>query len=226
MQKRNWLTARGKMMKLRFQFAIAILLSLNLCSAASAAVIVNLVGDKDGFGLPGAPAVPADGTLWRDDLGGVFFNDYRTASDLANAPFTDIWTSDPSPSWLHTYNLAGETVIGGQLELQIAGIADFRGPHDVSLNSVVIGQIPTNLGPNGFQEIRRYVFNVAPALLTGLSNASIDISGGDGYSINYSELTVVTQAQAVPEPTTLAIFGLGGLGLAFSAVRRRFRKSA
>jgi hypothetical protein len=30
---------------------------------------------------------------------------------------------------------------------------------------------------------------------------------------------------AVPEPSTLAMFGLGGLGLAFSALRHRFRKA-
>ena len=46
---------------------------------ANAGVITSLVGDKDGFGLIGAPAVPADGSLWRDQLGGVFFNDYRGA---------------------------------------------------------------------------------------------------------------------------------------------------
>ena len=32
----------------------------------SAVPISSLVGDKDGFGLFGAPAVPADETLWRD----------------------------------------------------------------------------------------------------------------------------------------------------------------
>lgn len=49
---------------------------------------------------------------------------------------------------------------------------------------------------------------------------------------NYRELFrnalvfTASGAEAVPEPSTLAMFGLGGLGLAFSAFRRRFRKAA
>jgi hypothetical protein len=37
--------------------------------------------------------------------------------------------------------------------------------------------------------------------------------------------TNVAEPAAVPEPSTLAMFGLGGLGLAFGALRRRFRKA-
>jgi hypothetical protein len=35
---------------------------------------------------------------------------------------------------------------------------------------------------------------------------------------------ILVSAQAVPEPGTLAMFGLGGIGLAFGALRRRFSK--
>lgn len=199
--------------------AVVAALAMFLASAfqpSNAATITSLVGDKDGFGLPGAPAVPADGTLWRDQLGGVFFTDYRDAGDLANAPFTDIWFSGSAISYTHTYSLAGLTPTSAQLSLQIAGVADSpvtpRGPWDVFANGTLLGQIPQNFDANAFQEIKIYTFNMPTALVTGSDSILLNInvpSIGDGYSINYSELTI----NAVPEPSALALAGLSVLAL-------------
>jgi hypothetical protein len=178
----------------------------------SAVLISSLVGDKDGFGLSGAPAVPADGTLWRDGLGGVFGADYRDAGDLASAPFTDIWFSDAAITYTHTYSLGGLTPISANLTIQIAGVADNRGPWDVFLNATLIGQIPTNTSVNAFQEILTYTFVVNPSLLIEADAVLLNINVPtvtDGYSINFSELNIT----AVPEPATICLLGLGVLSL-------------
>ena len=200
--------------------AYAAALSLGLLAAvqpADANVVDSLVGDKDGFGLPGAPAVPADGTLWVTDLGGTFFTDYRDAYDLANAPFTDIWFSQAAISYTHTYSLGGLTPVSAQLSLQIAGIADAanninRGPWNVFVDGTLVGQIPQNFDANAFQEIKIYSFSVPVALLTGSDSVLLNINVptlNDGYIINYSELTITT----IPEPSTLALAVLGTLAL-------------
>jgi hypothetical protein len=87
----------------RILFYVGVLILVFAVTGETNAAIVSLVGDKDGFGIPGAPPVPADGTLWSSGLGGVFFTDYRDAFDLANAPFTDIWRSPGGFSYSHTY---------------------------------------------------------------------------------------------------------------------------
>jgi hypothetical protein len=171
--------------------------------------VTSLVGDKDGFGIPGAPAVPADGTLWRDDLGGVFFADYRDAGDLANAPFTDIWDTPGGFSYTHTYTLGGLIPTSAVLDIQIAGIGDIEDPpYPVYVDSTVVGHIPDREGiPNAFQEVLLYSFNVPTSLIDGSESISVSGTGGDGYCINFSELRII------PEPSTLALLGMGAVGL-------------
>jgi hypothetical protein len=189
---------------------------------APAGTIDSLVGDKDGFGLAGAPAVPANGTLWRDTLGGAFFTDYRDAGDLANAPFTDIWNANVGPTYSHNYGLVG-TPLAALLSVQIAGVGDVGGPYDVLFNNINIGQIPVNNTINGFQEVNLYSWAVPVGLLTGADTVSLKInlpvSSGDGYIINFSELHIRTQDGHVPEVTSA--FGLLSLGLAGLAGLKR-----
>jgi hypothetical protein len=178
---------------------------------AAAISIVDLVGDKDGFGLAGAPAVPPDGTLWRDDLGGVFFTDYRDAGDLANAAFTDIWDAPGSFSYSHNYALGGLTPVSAILDIQIAGIHDVNLAtiYDFVVDGTVIGQVPPNLSVSAFQEVLLYSFNVPLALISENESVSVTMTGGDGYSINFSELTI----EVIPEPGTgiISVFALVGL---------------
>ena len=85
-------------------------------AVANAALVVDLIGDKDDFGITGTAGAPPDGTLWQDDLGGVFFTDYRTAAEILNAPFTDIWSSQQGVAYTHTYSLGGQTPVSGASE--------------------------------------------------------------------------------------------------------------
>ncbi len=200
----------------RNSLAMAVLaLVIGAAGQAEAALVTSLVGDKDGFGLSGAPAVPVDGTLWQTDLGGVFFADYRDAGDLLNAPFTDLWAGDSAISYTHNYSLGGETPTLATLSVQFAGVADDRGPWDVFFNGTLVGQIPTDTSVNNFEKIRLLSFNIPVALLTGSDSILLNInvpSPSDGYSINFSELQITSTA-AVPEPSSLAS---GLIGLLFA----------
>ncbi len=206
----------------RFFFYVCVLMLVFGVTGETNATIVNLVGDKDGFGIPGAPAVPANGTNWETGLGGVFFTDYRDAFDLANAPFTDMWSNPGGFSYEHTYSLGGLTPISATLDIQIAGIHDVNTTdiYNLMFNGVNIGTIPPNFNGNAFQEILLYSYNVSAGLLTGSDAISLSGTGGDGYSINFSELSIETTA--VPEPATIFLLSCGVLGLA--GLRRKSRR--
>jgi hypothetical protein len=196
---------------------IATSLSVGFVAPAQAGTIVSLVGDKDCFGLGGSCP---DGTLWQDDLGGVFFTSYQTPGDPL---FTDTWSANLVPPYTHTYSLAGEIPLGGILAIRFAGIGDVGGPYDVFFNGFLVGQIPTNAGPNAFQEVKTYAFSVLAGQLTGndtvLLNINTPVFAGDGYSIDYSELIVRTNP--VPEPASLLLLGTGLIGVVRAARRKR-----
>jgi hypothetical protein len=70
-------------------------------------------------------------------------------------------------------------------------------------------------------------FNLSGIVLA--TNDTIDFvvnSNGDGRFDSTGLTATLTGVSAVPEPTTLALFGLGGIGLAGIAKRRRARKVA
>ena len=152
------------------------------------------------------------------DLGGVFFTDYRTASDLLNAPFTDRWDTPGGFSYNHSYSLAGLTPLSATLQIQIAGI------HDINLDTVYnflvdgtnVGVIPPNPAAIAFEEVKMYSFNIPLALINGGDSVSVSLTGGDGYMINFSELRI----QAVPEPAAALLIALGVAGWLSSRSRR------
>ena len=172
----------------------------------------DLIGDQDCWSLAGSCP---DGSLWRDGLGGVFFTDYRSAGEVATAPFTDIWAIGDAIAYTHT-GTAGDSLV-----LRIAGVADTpRGPWDVFGDGVLLGVIPEIFGANAFQEVLTYTFAVPGALLADnlldvLLNTNVP-DAGDGFAIDYSQLG---RSISVPEPMTLALFGTGLAGIA--ALRRR-----
>lgn len=183
-----------------------------LCAVLSAPAMAqsSLIGDKDCFGLGGSCA---EGTLWRDDLGGTFFTNYQGAGDPS---FTDKWDADANITYFHDYTLGAAS--SAALTISTAGIADNRGPWAVFFNGTNIGEFTVNTNANAFQEVRLFTFAVPTALLTGHDQIllAINTTVNDGYSIDYSELNIT----AVPEPETLALM-LAGLAVVGGVARRR-----
>ena len=179
--------------------------------SAGATTITSTVGDLDCFGLGGTCE---DGDLWRDELGGVFFTDYRDAGDLLTAPHTDIWDSPGDVSWDHTYVLGG-TPIAASFEFRIAGFAD------VALASLFIDGVLAATydfsNPFLFQTVHFLTVLVPLSAIDGSTSFMLTTSNGDGWIMDSSTLTIETAD--VPEPGTMLLLGAGLIGI--SVLRRR-----
>jgi hypothetical protein len=198
-------------------FMVAVVASGVLFAASAEASTISLVGDIDCFGLTGPCP---DGTRWEDDLGGVFFTSNQGPGDPA---FTDTWAAPGSFSYTHTY--ANSPALSAALEIKIAGLHDINQTtvYDLLFNGTSIGAIPNHLGADAFQEVLTYSFVVPIALLTGSDLVSLSGMSGDGFSFDYSQLTIQTQdAAAVPEPASVLLLGSG---LVLYRMRRAFRKT-
>ena len=72
----------------------------------------------------------------------------------------------------------------------------------------------------GAGQLRFFTIGLAPSLdnLAHTLTVSIDNGGdgGDGWAVDFLTLGVTSQPSAIPEPATLALFGVGLAGLGFS----------
>jgi len=132
-----------------------------------------------------------------------------------------------------TMNYSSLIPVGQQVQTLTLGIAsdDFQfptygNPYFATINGNSDASLTTELNSlldNGPQE-HFFTIGIDPSLLSssGVLTLSIDQggNGGDGWAIDF--LTIgVTTTSSVPEPSSFALIGLGGLGLAISAGLRR-----
>ena len=196
---------------------LGVVLFYALASTATAGLITSTVGDADCFGLGGACAA---GDEWRDDLGGAFFTDYRSPGDNATAPHTDIWNSPTSPSWTHSYSLGGGSATSAFFDLFIAGFADI-GAVNLLADATIIA---TYDFPGLFQRVHKLTAAVPLGLLDGSTVFTLTSSGNDGFIIDQSVLRIETTDSSVPTPATLALFGLGLIGLRVARRKRQHHR--
>ncbi|MBN2590128.1 MAG: hypothetical protein JXA96_09710 [Sedimentisphaerales bacterium] len=184
------------MKKLISFFVFAFIIFSSTQSAQSAVTIIDLQGDKDGFGV-GCPI--ASGLHYLDY--GYYWADYREPGD---PDFTDYWYEDDK-SWTHTYDLMGLVPVSATLEIFVAGLADkaeWNG--EVFVNGVSVGTILPDTSANDLTRI--LTFNIPVGLLINPDGVTVDVNNDlDGYTIDYSQLTI----QAIPAPGALALCGIG-----------------
>ncbi len=188
-----------------FVFAFALFSSIQ--SAQSAVTIIDLQGDKDGFGV-GCPI--ADGLHYTDY--GVILVDYREFDD---AEFTDHWV-DGDQAWTHSYDLMGLIPESASLEIYVACMVDHLDwSADVLVNGVIVGTIPPDA--SGYDLTRILTFNIPVGLLANPDGITIDLNNDlDGYTIDYSQLTI----QTIPAPGAIALCGIGTVVIGWLRKRR------
>ena len=193
--------------------ALIVITILTAATSVNAAQVTTLIGDKDGFGM----GVKPDESFAPGLLPG-----YDGPGDPDG---TDKWFYNEH-SFTFGYTLPLFPVNAARLEV-FSGGQGFNpfdpstgAPTSVFLNNTFVGYLTIGDIGTGIDNniARRDIFDLGPylALLTGNDTVrfrpwATGSAFGDGWVLDYTELTL--QTRAVPEPGTLALLALGLFGL-------------
>jgi len=166
---------------------------------------ISLVGDKDCFGTNGVCV--EDGSTWLPGGWGSVVNvgdAYPTDTGMATGSLV---------SWTHTFAPGG--YFGAMVTMRTAGFADIAGPYTLFADGASVGAFP--IDGTGHILVETFSFSLTDAMVAdGSVTFSFTPGSGDFWAFDYIEITADTGT--VPVPGTLALAGLGLLGL---GLRRR-----
>ena len=193
----------------RLQSGLAALVVAVTLGTAQAATSVSLIGDKDGLGLG---LTSGDG-----------FNYNLIGSGDGDG--TDVW-HDGNLAFVHDYAPSGP-ITSASLELASGGWG-FEGLPSLYLNGSFVGHLTSGDHSTGgpvLNYLFKDTFDLTPfaALLTGHDTFEVRLVAGDddAGALDYSQLTVSTNVAAVPEPSQLALIGIGLAAIPILRRRRR-----
>lgn len=187
----------------RLIFTLVILFT---STTGSAAIITDLVGDMDGFGI-GA-------------TNGAAF-DFLPLIGSGDGDGTDQWTSSDLVL-SHNYDLTGlGAVVSATLEV-FSGGQGHLGLSSVYIDNQFVGNLTDGETDQNIAWLNTFDLSSFLPILDGSNSVRIDVPQFDGWVLDYSRLVIETaESTSVPEPGTLALLGLGLAGI---GVSRRSKK--
>jgi hypothetical protein len=190
------------------------LLLLSISTSGFAAIITDLVGDMDGFGIGATHGSSFD---WQSVGPG-------------DGDGTDVWSSSDLTLY-HNYDLTGLGPITSVSLEVFTGGQGYYGLSSIYLNDQLLGTLTDGdtwdtYGGEGQNIAWLDVFDLSSyiPLFTGSNSVTIDVNSGDGWVMDYSRLIIETAENTnVPEPGTLALLGLGLAGIRVSRGRKQVK---
>jgi hypothetical protein len=205
-------------MKRGFAILTALMLVIGVAGSANALVLASDISEIYAAGgqdvvIPGADPDYTTYTSLSDPFGGTISFDNPVGKRTA----TVSWAT-----WSHGYTgpvLASEGLSSIRMDFgrSIYGFGFYAEPNQFSVFDVTMG---LSIGVTQTKSVDGY----AGAAFFGFLDGGVDwveISTTDGSGFAFGEMVMAESYRAVPEPTTMILFGLGTVGL---GVVRRFRK--
>ena len=206
-------------------FSIVALSNLFYASLTGATTLIDMYGDKDGFGLgvtENSPfeydAVVASGDEGYTDQWVFGTNTYEHTIDFS------LFSSPLTSAYLEIFagGVGWYDVDYGQAKIQVNG-QDFGLLTDGDFTEPYVS--PADNGNYARRDVIDLMSLSLADFSSGLLTVSIVVgSEDDGWVLDYSKLYISDDPAPVPEPATMILFGTGIAGLAGMRGFKRTRK--